>query len=165
MMDIGMSQMQMCQLYQPMSGPLHLISDSDRTSDYEFLRAMENMGLSQFRRRVRTTYYDGGYEVDQVNEVVPRQHNQEHEVIVIDEGGVNDMDGMHLHNSDSNADDEDSDYDVNKEMACDSTEDENDADNSEDVHFDDAEEELTGGQLNQTPVSSYRASSRRGRQG
>ncbi|CAN0898802.1 hypothetical protein LINGRAHAP2_LOCUS19913 [Linum grandiflorum] len=52
-------------------GVIHLISDSDKTSDSEFLRAMENMGLSQFRRRVRTTYYDGGYEVDQLNEVVP----------------------------------------------------------------------------------------------
>ncbi|CAN0919482.1 hypothetical protein LINGRAHAP2_LOCUS31479 [Linum grandiflorum] len=51
---------------------IHLISDSDRTSDFEFLRVMENTGLSQFRRRVRTTYYDGGYEVDQINEVVPR---------------------------------------------------------------------------------------------
>ncbi|CAN1224181.1 hypothetical protein LINGRAPRIM_LOCUS850 [Linum grandiflorum] len=80
-----------------------------------------------------------------VNEVVPRHHNQEQEVIVMDEGGVNDMDGMHLHNSNSDADDEDSDYDVDKEMACDSTEEDNDADNSEDVHFDDVEEELVDG--------------------
>ncbi|CAN0893208.1 hypothetical protein LINGRAPRIM_LOCUS2609 [Linum grandiflorum] len=138
---------------------IHLISDSGRTSDSKFLRAMENMGLSQFMMRVRTTYYDGGYEVDQVNEVVPRQHNQEQEVIVIDEGGVNDMDCMHLHIFDSNADDEDSDYDVDKEMACDSTEEDNDADNSEDVHFENAEEKLVGAQLNQTPVSSYQASS------
>ncbi|CAN0905659.1 hypothetical protein LINGRAHAP2_LOCUS23798 [Linum grandiflorum] len=112
-------------------GIIHVISYSDKTSDSEFLRAMENMGLSPFRRRVRTPYY-GGYEVDQINKVVPRQHNQEQEVIVIDEGGVNDMDGMHLQNSDSDANDEDSDYDVDKEMALDSTEEDNDTDNSED---------------------------------
>ncbi|CAN1167846.1 hypothetical protein LINPERHAP2_LOCUS27483 [Linum perenne] len=40
-------------------GVVHLIDDSDRTSDPEFPEAMENLGVSRFRRRVRLTDKDG----------------------------------------------------------------------------------------------------------
>ncbi|CAN1167722.1 hypothetical protein LINPERHAP2_LOCUS27392 [Linum perenne] len=47
---------------------VHLIDDSDRTSDPEFLEAMENLGVSRFRRRVRTILSENGEEVEQLTE-------------------------------------------------------------------------------------------------
>ncbi|CAN0826914.1 hypothetical protein LINGRAPRIM_LOCUS2416 [Linum grandiflorum] len=51
-------------------GVVHLISDSDRTSDEEFLRAMDNLGISQYRRKYHTTYMGDGVEVDMTTERV-----------------------------------------------------------------------------------------------
>ncbi|CAN1725549.1 hypothetical protein LINPERHAP1_LOCUS127 [Linum perenne] len=50
-------------------GVVHLISDLDRTTDHEFMEAMENLGLTSRRRRVRTTFDEYGLEVEQLNEV------------------------------------------------------------------------------------------------
>ncbi|CAN1163450.1 hypothetical protein LINPERHAP2_LOCUS25038 [Linum perenne] len=49
-------------------GVVHLLDDSDRTSDPEFLEAMANLGVSQFRRSVRTTVSGNGVEVEQLAE-------------------------------------------------------------------------------------------------
>ncbi|CAN0900319.1 hypothetical protein LINGRAHAP2_LOCUS20772 [Linum grandiflorum] len=51
-------------------GVVHLISDSDRTSDEEFLRAMDNLGISQYRRKYHTAYMGDGVEVDMTTERV-----------------------------------------------------------------------------------------------
>ncbi|CAN1175062.1 hypothetical protein LINPERHAP2_LOCUS31729, partial [Linum perenne] len=49
-------------------GVVHLIDDSDRTTDPEFLEAMENLGVARFRRRVRHVLSDNGEEVEQLTE-------------------------------------------------------------------------------------------------
>ncbi|CAN1248655.1 hypothetical protein LINPERPRIM_LOCUS6823 [Linum perenne] len=49
-------------------GVVHLIDDSDRTSDPEFLEAMENLGVARFRRRVRHVLSENGEEVEQLTE-------------------------------------------------------------------------------------------------
>ncbi|CAN1335075.1 hypothetical protein LINPERPRIM_LOCUS36616, partial [Linum perenne] len=67
-------------------GVVHLIDDSDRTSDPEFLEAMENLGVSQFRRRVRQTLSENGEEVEQLTEANRRhQPPRAHEEIVVDQ--------------------------------------------------------------------------------
>ncbi|CAN1130109.1 hypothetical protein LINPERHAP2_LOCUS5634 [Linum perenne] len=93
----------------------HLIDDSDRTSDPEFQEAMENLGISGLRRRkVRATYQaDGGVEVDQLNEAAGNG-NQQEEVLIdvedqVDMGFLN-MASMEYQNMNSDADDEDSDF-------------------------------------------------------
>ncbi|CAN1164692.1 hypothetical protein LINPERHAP2_LOCUS25713 [Linum perenne] len=45
-------------------GVIHLLDDSDRTSDPEFAEAMANLGLTGYRRKVRTQYNFDGLEVD-----------------------------------------------------------------------------------------------------
>ncbi|CAN0893006.1 hypothetical protein LINGRAHAP2_LOCUS17908 [Linum grandiflorum] len=50
-------------------GIVHLIDDSDRTSDEEFVQAMEDLGIANRRRRIRTRYDSHGMEVSQVNGV------------------------------------------------------------------------------------------------
>ncbi|CAN1278991.1 hypothetical protein LINPERPRIM_LOCUS16826 [Linum perenne] len=65
-------------------GVIHLIDDSDRTSDSEFLEAVGNLGVS----RVRTILSENGEEVDQLNEpTVNRRHQtaRAREEIVVDE--------------------------------------------------------------------------------
>ncbi|CAN1787545.1 hypothetical protein LINPERHAP1_LOCUS17694, partial [Linum perenne] len=47
---------------------VHLLDDSDRTSDPEFLEAMDNLGVSRFMRRVRLTITEDKEEIDQINE-------------------------------------------------------------------------------------------------
>ncbi|CAN1196764.1 hypothetical protein LINPERHAP2_LOCUS43749, partial [Linum perenne] len=47
-------------------GVVHLIDDSDRTSDPKFLEAMENLGVARFRRRVRHVMSENGEEVEQI---------------------------------------------------------------------------------------------------
>ncbi|CAN0928547.1 hypothetical protein LINGRAHAP2_LOCUS36562 [Linum grandiflorum] len=54
-------------------GVVHLIDDSDRTSDPEFMQAMANLGISHMRRRMRTTFASDGEEVDLVNELYVNQ--------------------------------------------------------------------------------------------
>ncbi|CAN0903313.1 hypothetical protein LINGRAHAP2_LOCUS22490 [Linum grandiflorum] len=54
-------------------GVIHLISDSDRTTDLEFLEAMVNMGVATRRRRIRVNMYANGVEVDQLNEITVHQ--------------------------------------------------------------------------------------------
>ncbi|CAN1134946.1 hypothetical protein LINPERHAP2_LOCUS8579 [Linum perenne] len=57
----------------PEADVVHLIDDSDRTSDPEFLEAMENLGVSRLRRRVRLTVTEDGEEIDQLNERTVRR--------------------------------------------------------------------------------------------
>ncbi|CAN1796985.1 hypothetical protein LINPERHAP1_LOCUS21099 [Linum perenne] len=45
-------------------GIIHLLDDSDRTSDPKFAKAMANLGLTSYRRKVRTQYNTDGVEVD-----------------------------------------------------------------------------------------------------
>ncbi|CAN0885847.1 hypothetical protein LINGRAHAP2_LOCUS15214 [Linum grandiflorum] len=45
-------------------GVIHLVDDSDRTSDPEFYQAMENLGIANRRRRYRTRYDPEGVEED-----------------------------------------------------------------------------------------------------
>ncbi|CAN1820486.1 hypothetical protein LINPERHAP1_LOCUS29117 [Linum perenne] len=66
-------------------GVVHLIDDSDRTTGPEFMEAMENLGLTNRRRRVRTTFDEYGMEVEQLNEV--SVNNPSHDVIN-QEGGL-----------------------------------------------------------------------------
>ncbi|CAN1132150.1 hypothetical protein LINPERHAP2_LOCUS6833 [Linum perenne] len=94
----------------------HLIDESDRTSDPEFQEAMENLGISGLRRRkVRATYQaDGGVEVDQLNEVAVNRVQQEE--VLIDVEDNMDMEFLNMpsieipQNPNSDADDEDSDF-------------------------------------------------------
>ncbi|CAN1746433.1 hypothetical protein LINPERHAP1_LOCUS2788 [Linum perenne] len=94
----------------------HLIDESDRTSDLEFQEAMENLGISGLRRRkVRATYQaDGGVEVDQLNEVAVNRVQQEE--VLIDVEDNMDMEFLNMpsieipQNPNSDADDEDSDF-------------------------------------------------------
>ncbi|CAN1797790.1 hypothetical protein LINPERHAP1_LOCUS21416 [Linum perenne] len=65
-------------------GVVHLISDSDRTTDPEFMEAMENLGLTNRRRRVRTTFDEYGLEVEQLNEVSVNNQGQD---VINQEGG------------------------------------------------------------------------------
>ncbi|CAN0860932.1 hypothetical protein LINGRAHAP2_LOCUS8074 [Linum grandiflorum] len=45
-------------------GVIHLVDDSDRTSDPEFYQAIENLGIANRRQRYRTRYDPSGVEVD-----------------------------------------------------------------------------------------------------
>ncbi|CAN0857400.1 hypothetical protein LINGRAHAP2_LOCUS6740, partial [Linum grandiflorum] len=49
-------------------GLIHLIDDSDRTTDPEFYEALNNLGILGLRRKFRSQRADGGEEVDQVYE-------------------------------------------------------------------------------------------------
>ncbi|CAN1729030.1 hypothetical protein LINPERHAP1_LOCUS464 [Linum perenne] len=49
---------------EPNVGVVHLIDDSDRTSDSEFIEAMQNIGGSGMRRKARTHYEEDGIEVE-----------------------------------------------------------------------------------------------------
>ncbi|CAN0904664.1 hypothetical protein LINGRAHAP2_LOCUS23227 [Linum grandiflorum] len=57
-------------------GVVHLIYDSDRTSDPEFHRGMKDIGVSHLRRRMRTTYGSHGEEVKFVAEISVNQENE-----------------------------------------------------------------------------------------
>ncbi|CAN1821791.1 hypothetical protein LINPERHAP1_LOCUS29681, partial [Linum perenne] len=93
----------------------HLIDDYDRTSDPKFQEAMENFGISGWRRRkVRATYQaDGGVEVDQLNEAAVNGIQQA-EVLIdledhVDTGFLN-MPSMEYQSPNCDADDEVSDF-------------------------------------------------------
>ncbi|CAN1128633.1 hypothetical protein LINPERHAP2_LOCUS4749 [Linum perenne] len=58
------------------AGVVHLLDDSDRTSDPEFLEAMDNLGVSRFRRRVHLTITEDGEEIEQLNEPTIGRGNQ-----------------------------------------------------------------------------------------
>ncbi|CAN1836415.1 hypothetical protein LINPERHAP1_LOCUS34757 [Linum perenne] len=61
---------------------IHLIHDSDRTSDPEFQEAMENMDISAMRRKVRVSYLPhADIKVEQLNELTVNGAKQE-EVII-----------------------------------------------------------------------------------
>ncbi|CAN1291460.1 hypothetical protein LINPERPRIM_LOCUS21157 [Linum perenne] len=66
-------------------GVIHVIDDSDRTNDPEFVEAMENLGLTNRRRRLRTTFDEYGVEVEQLNEVylpyLVNRHGRRHKDI------------------------------------------------------------------------------------
>ncbi|CAN0843283.1 hypothetical protein LINGRAPRIM_LOCUS208 [Linum grandiflorum] len=51
-------------------GVVHLIDESDRTSDPEFLQAMENLGIANRRRRMITRTRSDGEEIGFVDDVV-----------------------------------------------------------------------------------------------
>ncbi|CAN1825853.1 hypothetical protein LINPERHAP1_LOCUS31324 [Linum perenne] len=91
-------------------GIIHLLDDSDRTSDPEFAEAMANLGLTGYRRRVRTQYHTDGVEVDQMNEVTVNKSAQQEEIIIQDEGlkGMEFMNGRSP-DGQSDVDDERSD--------------------------------------------------------
>ncbi|CAN1273083.1 hypothetical protein LINPERPRIM_LOCUS14859 [Linum perenne] len=113
-------------------GVVHLISDLDRTTDHEFMEAMENLGLTSRRRRVRTTFDEYGLEVEQLNEVSVNNQaqdvtNQEggpqlndDNVVIPDVQNTEDVDGDDEHGDDelngSDSDSDDSDFEVNTGM-------------------------------------------------
>ncbi|CAN0917880.1 hypothetical protein LINGRAHAP2_LOCUS30565 [Linum grandiflorum] len=72
-------------------GVVHLLSDSDRTSDEEFHQAMMDLGVAH-RSRVRANVFPDGIEVEQLNEVSVNQARPE-EVIVDDGAPENDQQG------------------------------------------------------------------------
>ncbi|CAN1153148.1 hypothetical protein LINPERHAP2_LOCUS19208 [Linum perenne] len=96
-------------------GVVHLLDDSDRTFDPEFLEAMDNLGVSRFKRRVHLTITEHRKEIDQLNEpiVVRGNPNQlAEEEIPMENDAIVDMTNMasHVENIHSffDADDEDS---------------------------------------------------------
>ncbi|CAN1819958.1 hypothetical protein LINPERHAP1_LOCUS28911 [Linum perenne] len=113
-------------------GVVHLISDSDRTTDPEFMEAMENLGLTNRRRRVRTTFDEYGLEVEQLNEVSVNNQGQdvinqeggpqlnEDDVVIPDVQNTEDVHGDDEHADDeldgSESDSEDSDFEVDTGM-------------------------------------------------
>ncbi|CAN1812934.1 hypothetical protein LINPERHAP1_LOCUS26681 [Linum perenne] len=127
-------------------GVIHLLDDSDRTSDPEFAEAMANLGLTGYRRKVRTQYNIDGLEVDQLNEVTVNQSAQQEEIVVPDDG----IDGMEFmndrsHDGASDADDEQSDGQS--------------VQGSHDESEDDPVFHPNAASLMSDPTSSYRASS------
>ncbi|CAN1168260.1 hypothetical protein LINPERHAP2_LOCUS27718 [Linum perenne] len=93
---------------------IHLIHDSDRTSDPEFQEAMKNMGISAMRRRkVRVSHLpDNDIKVEQLNELTVNGAQQEEVIVEVE--GPNHMDqawmkSVEFDHSNSDADDEDSD--------------------------------------------------------
>ncbi|CAN1175199.1 hypothetical protein LINPERHAP2_LOCUS31812 [Linum perenne] len=91
-------------------GIIHLLDNSDRTSDPKFAEEMANLGLTNYRRKVRTQYNTDGVEVDQLNEVTVNQSAQQEEIVILDDG----IDGMEFmnarsHDGRSDAEDEQSD--------------------------------------------------------
>ncbi|CAN1153194.1 hypothetical protein LINPERHAP2_LOCUS19248 [Linum perenne] len=56
-------------------GVVHLLDDSDRTSGLEFLEAMDNLGVSRFRRRFRLTLTEDGEELEKLNEATVNHGN------------------------------------------------------------------------------------------
>ncbi|CAN1146845.1 hypothetical protein LINPERHAP2_LOCUS15512 [Linum perenne] len=91
-------------------GIIHLLDDSDRTSDPEFAKAMANHDFKGYRRKVRTHYNTDGVEVDQLNEVTVNQSAQHEEIVILDHE-LDEMEFMNARSLDgqSNADDEQSD--------------------------------------------------------
>ncbi|CAN1184738.1 hypothetical protein LINPERHAP2_LOCUS37152 [Linum perenne] len=140
-------------------GVVHLLDDSDRTSDPEFLEAMANLGVSRFRRSVRTTVSGNGVEVEQLAESALNRRQlgpRAREEIVVDPNVMVDlatMDGnvgrLHEH--------------------CDGDDDMYDADSDEDSDFEAPSEDLSSEEFSEedvnsqddniSPVSSYRNSS------
>ncbi|CAN0857804.1 hypothetical protein LINGRAHAP2_LOCUS6933 [Linum grandiflorum] len=109
-------------------GVVHLISDSDCTSDEEFLRAMDNLGISQYRRKYRTTYLGDGVEVDMTTELVGVNervglndiNEARPEEMKVDSTGINDMNRVDntplQHESDGDGEEsEDSDFEVGEQ--------------------------------------------------
>ncbi|CAN1184865.1 hypothetical protein LINPERHAP2_LOCUS37210 [Linum perenne] len=121
-------------------GIVHLLDDSDRTSDPEFAEAMANLGLTGYRRKIRTQYNTDGVEVDQLNEVTANRSAQQEEIVIPDDGlhGMEFMNGRSPQGH-SDADDEHSDR------------------HSSQGSEEESEEDST---LLSSPISSYRASSR-----
>ncbi|CAN1134948.1 hypothetical protein LINPERHAP2_LOCUS8579 [Linum perenne] len=146
-------------------GVVHLIDDSDRTSDPEFLEAMENLGVSRLRRRVRLTVTEDGEEIDQLNERTVRRGAPTEpgpEEIPLDNDDIVDMTNMASHggntHSASDADDEDSGEDSEFQPPAEDV-------SSEEVSLDDVNTECNQTDecfpraLSNSPVSSYRNSS------
>ncbi|CAN1246689.1 hypothetical protein LINGRAPRIM_LOCUS3229 [Linum grandiflorum] len=95
-------------------GVIHLISDSDHTTDPEFLEAMRNLGVANRRRKIRTNVYANGKEVEQLNELTVNPDEAE---VINDNGGPELHPGINDPSDDQLADDEldgsdsvDSDY-------------------------------------------------------
>ncbi|CAN1170046.1 hypothetical protein LINPERHAP2_LOCUS28761 [Linum perenne] len=147
-------------------GTVHLLDDSDRTSDLEFAEAMANLGLTQYRRRVRTFNQLDGVEVEQMNEMIVNREHAHEEIYVIDDG-LKGMEFLNKPSDGSKADDEDSDFDM-------PTDDLND--DSSTVKLCDSDDDIQTEALNastlpscaldqtdvnriQSPLSIYRASS------
>ncbi|CAN0876558.1 hypothetical protein LINGRAHAP2_LOCUS11375 [Linum grandiflorum] len=110
-------------------GIVHLIDDYDRISDEEFVQAMEDLGITNRRRRIRTKYDSRGIEVDQVNGVLVNlgqtaSVNQDgHDEIEVDGGRVGDVTSGGPHDDTINLSDDD--HHVDDEMnAFDEKEDE-----------------------------------------
>ncbi|CAN1136736.1 hypothetical protein LINPERHAP2_LOCUS9637 [Linum perenne] len=101
---------------------VHLLDDSDRTSDPEFVEAMDNLGVSRFWRRVHLTLTEDGEELDQLNEATvncgnPNPRGQEE--IPMNNDVIIDMTNMASHDdnrhSSSDADDKESSEDFDFE--------------------------------------------------
>ncbi|CAN1243529.1 hypothetical protein LINPERPRIM_LOCUS5719 [Linum perenne] len=127
-------------------GIIHLLDDSDRTFDPEFAEAMANLGLTGYRRRVRTQYHTDGVEVDQMNEVTVNKSAQQEEIIIQDEG----LKGMEFMNGRSPDRQSDADDERSDKQSVEGSEEESD----NDPLF-----EPNVGSLLSSPISSYRASS------
>ncbi|CAN1274533.1 hypothetical protein LINPERPRIM_LOCUS15428, partial [Linum perenne] len=81
-------------------GVVHLIDDSDRTSDPEFLEAMENLGVSRLRRRVRQTFSENGEEVQQLTEANRRhQPLRAREEIIVDQNVMVELSALEGNNA------------------------------------------------------------------
>ncbi|CAN1197467.1 hypothetical protein LINPERPRIM_LOCUS15237 [Linum perenne] len=138
-------------------GVVHLLDDSDRTTDPEFLEAMENLGVARFRRRVRQVLSENGEEVEQLTEANRRhQPPRAREEIAVEPNVMVELESMagndgRVHSA-SDGDDEG--------YSEDSSEDSDFEAPSEDV----PSEEFSPDAVNtedeiMSPVSSYRNSS------
>ncbi|CAN1120970.1 hypothetical protein LINPERHAP2_LOCUS507 [Linum perenne] len=127
-------------------GIIHLLDYSDRTSDLEFAKAMANLGLTGYRRKVRTQYNTDGVEVDQLNERTVNQSAQQEEMVI----PVHELDGMEFMNTrspDGQSDADDKQSDMHSSQGS-----------QEDSDDDPLFEPCSKIQLS-SPISSYRASS------
>ncbi|CAN0906803.1 hypothetical protein LINGRAHAP2_LOCUS24452 [Linum grandiflorum] len=143
-------------------GVIHLISDSGRNTDPEFLEAMVNLGVANRRRQIRVNMYANGVEVDQLNEVTV--HPEQAEEINMNSGaevfpGIDDI-TVNLPppvTDEDMADDEwddSSSEDADYEPSVDQTETESEEDELEGV-----DGSVHGGNADSEVRSSYRASS------
>ncbi|CAN0884115.1 hypothetical protein LINGRAHAP2_LOCUS14748 [Linum grandiflorum] len=133
-------------------GVVHLIDDSDRTSDPEFMQAMANLGISHMRRRMRTTFASDGEEVDLVNELYVNQGHA-------NDGGI--AEGGNEVGTEGNGDNGDDEEVLPDDMNVDQHDgvhgdDERDFSSSDSDDPDYNDRMKTG---SNSPVSSYRGSS------
>ncbi|CAN0876609.1 hypothetical protein LINGRAHAP2_LOCUS11413 [Linum grandiflorum] len=140
-------------------GIVHLIDDSDRTSDEEFVQAMEDLGIANRIRRIRTRYDSHGMEVSQVigvsvnlghpasfNEAQPASVNKDGpDEIEVDGGRGGEVNSGGPHDDTINLSDDD--HHDDDEM------------NASDEEEEEDPEYAPPPPLNASPVSSYRGSS------